>query len=153
LDGTIYVGVEEANSGALLAFYSDSSLKWRYEIQGVNRFRGIAIAIAADSTIYITGENDYLTAVNADGCMAWSYQFGRDFNNGWLTTPVVAADGTIYCSSDRGTFYAINADGSIKLRYSMAGYIGSSPAINEKGDVLFGSADGYFYALRTTGGG
>ena len=69
------------------------------------------------------------------------------------STPAAAPNGaTIYAGSEDGKLYAINAsDGTRKWRFFANGPINSSPAVDNEGNIYFGSADGFVYCLASDG--
>ncbi|MBN1853694.1 MAG: PQQ-binding-like beta-propeller repeat protein [Pirellulales bacterium] len=77
----------------------------------------------------------------------WSIQLG-----GRLTPPVIAAGILLTASIDGHTLYALDAEtGERRWAYTAGGRIDSAPTCFQ-GLVLFGSADGYLYALRAADG-
>ena len=78
---------------------------------------------------------------------AWQVELG-----GQLTSPVIA-DGTVLVASvDAHTVYALDArDGRQLWLYTVGGRVDSPPAICQE-RVVFGSADGWVYCLRTPDG-
>ena len=77
----------------------------------------------------------------------WSARIG-----GKLTQPVVAGDVAFVASVDEHTIYALSADDGRQLwRYTAGGRIDSAPTMH-KGNVLFGSADGWIYCLSAADG-
>ncbi|HID22983.1 MAG TPA: hypothetical protein EYP14_11365, partial [Planctomycetaceae bacterium] len=78
---------------------------------------------------------------------AWQTKIG-----GRLTSPVIA-DGRVFVAAiDRHTLYALELDtGKPLWHFTAGGRIDSPPTLAE-GRVLFGSADGYVYALRASDG-
>jgi len=85
--------------------------------------------------------------VSANLKNAWQAELG-----GRLTAPTIAA-GTLYVASiDTHTLYALIAQtGGKRWSYTTGAQIDSPPTYH-KGLVLFGSADGYVYALRASDG-
>ena len=72
--------------------------------------------------------------------------------DGRLSAPVIAAGSLFVASIDSHTLYALDAaSGRLLWNYTTGGRIDSPPTYY-KGHVLFGSADGYVYALRAEDG-
>jgi len=77
----------------------------------------------------------------------WQVELG-----GRLSAPVIAADKLFVASIDSHTLYALDAASGRRLwAYTTGGRVDSPPTYY-KGCVLFGSADGYIYALRAQDG-
>jgi len=72
---------------------------------------------------------------------------------GGRLSSVVAADGKVFVASvDAHTVFALDADnGSTLWSYTVGGRVDSPPTVY-KGMVLFGSADGWVYAMRARDG-
>jgi outer membrane protein assembly factor BamB len=72
---------------------------------------------------------------------------------GGKLTSLVAADEKVYVAAkEMHTVYALNADdGGVVWSYTAGGRVDSPPTIY-RGLVLFGSADGYVYCLRSSDG-
>jgi len=78
---------------------------------------------------------------------SWSVSLG-----GRLTQPVMAEGKVFVASVDKHTVYALDAKtGKRVWDYMVGGRVDSPPAIYE-GKVLFGSADGWVYCLRSLDG-
>ncbi|MHC4352473.1 MAG: outer membrane protein assembly factor BamB family protein [Planctomycetota bacterium] len=78
---------------------------------------------------------------------AWNANLG-----GNLTSPVVAGGKVFVASKDTHTVHALDArSGEVLWSYTAGARVDSPPTIFH-GTVLFGSADGYVYSLRTTNG-
>jgi len=72
--------------------------------------------------------------------------------NGRLSAPIIAAGKLFVASIDTHTLHALDAASGRRLwTYTTGGRIDSPPTYH-KGLVLFGSADGYVYALRAKDG-
>jgi outer membrane protein assembly factor BamB len=72
--------------------------------------------------------------------------------DGRLSAPIIAAGKLFVASIDSHALYALDAaSGRILWNYTTGGRIDSPPTYY-KGHVLFGSADGYIYALRAEDG-
>ncbi len=83
----------------------------------------------------------------AGGGQGWETQIG-----GRLTAPTVAAGKLFVASIDTHTLHTLDAStGKALWSYTAGGRIDSPPTYH-KGSVLFGSADGYVYALRADDG-
>jgi outer membrane protein assembly factor BamB len=72
-----------------------------------------------------------------------------------VSSPVIDKDGIIYIGG-WNDFYSINPNGNLKWTYEFKyGHVESAAAIDENGDIYFGTAsssfDDYFYALYPNG--
>jgi len=64
-------------------------------------------ALGPDGTIYVSLDDPYLRAVNADGSIKWIKRFG--VAGGFTLT--IGSDNLIYAASDDGNLYVINPEG------------------------------------------
>ncbi|UCD25146.1 MAG: PQQ-binding-like beta-propeller repeat protein, partial [Gemmatimonadota bacterium] len=87
------------------------------------------------------------SAVSADLKQVWQAEIG-----GRLTAVTVAAGKAFVASIDRHTVYAVDGDNGEVLWSYMTGGRVDSPPTYYKGLALFGSADGYVYAVRASDG-
>ncbi|MGQ9731011.1 MAG: outer membrane protein assembly factor BamB family protein [Candidatus Zipacnadales bacterium] len=86
-------------------------------------------------------------SASLDRVQGWKTQLG-----GRLTAPVVAGGRLYVASIDTHTLHALDATtGRPRWAYTVGGRIDSPPTLY-RGLVLFGSADGYVYALRASDG-
>ncbi|MBN1593205.1 MAG: PQQ-binding-like beta-propeller repeat protein, partial [Candidatus Coatesbacteria bacterium] len=77
----------------------------------------------------------------------WSY----DNTGELLSSPVMSPDGSIYVGSKTlNKLWAFNSDGTVKWTYN-AGQVHATPAIDNEGNVYFGSDDHIFYSLDPDG--
>jgi outer membrane protein assembly factor BamB len=119
-DGTIYV----TRDNVALAFNADGALKWDYstpELEPVDddsptgpppfRYRNhLSTPYAGpDNTVYITGYNRELYAINTNGVLRWSNTTAGE-------SIAVGQDGTIYTNSNSGALLALNPNGSLKWK-------------------------------------
>lgn len=129
-DGTIYV----SDVGfQIIAANPDGSLRWDVRTSG--EVVGPP-AVAPDGTVYVAVDDptlpigpcrDYnkcLLALNSDGSVKWSLDFGG------FASPAVGSDGSVYLDG-----FAVNATGSVKWENSAIG----SPSIGADG-TLYGSS-------------
>ncbi|MFQ6131024.1 MAG: PQQ-binding-like beta-propeller repeat protein [Armatimonadota bacterium] len=86
-------------------------------------------------------------SVSVELRQAWQARLG-----GRLSSPVIAGGRLLVASVDTHTLHCLDADtGQSRWSRSVGGRIDSPPTVH-RGLVLFGSADGYVYALRMTDG-
>jgi len=172
-NGTIYVITSMPSiSSELWAINSDSSLKWRYDLNAVAT-EGASIAIDVDGTIFVDGYL-FLNAINPNGTQKWLSPGngmhpviapnGTIYVGGFAVTPqgeaeqiledvyrctqTVGADGTIYLI-DEDMLYALDPDGNIRWQYGLLGEYPSAPTISPDGILYIGTADGYLHAIYT----
>jgi serine protease AprX len=97
-----------------------------------------APALGPDGSLYIPTENRALYGVGPDGRQRFSFQpaAGR-----FTTSPVLSGDGkTVYAAVDQMQLFAIDAQsGAERWRYTTAGTIKASPALDSDGGVVIGS--------------
>ena len=88
-----------------------------------------------------------LRAIDGNLSRQWSAQLA-----GRLTQPVVANGTVVVAEVDAHTVHALDArTGARRWAYTAGGRVDSAPTVY-KGLVLFGSADGWVYALRLSDG-
>ncbi len=118
-NGTVYLAA--GMTGVYAINSTTGQMKWLYSPPPTGHETWVEFppTVAADGTLYITSENDYLYALSADGEVLWS------FLSYHLHTPVsISPDGTtIHFTSESGDIYAINrADGKLKWSYQLGPY-------------------------------
>lgn len=144
-DGTVYFG---CGNGKLYAVTAAGTLRWTYQT-------GTAVdsspTIASDGTIYSGSGDGYFYALNSNGSLKWRAYVGNLVDS----TAALGADGTIYVGTGgagtSGTLRAFSPSGVQLWSYSVPGGVRSSPCIDARGSVYFGSADGGLHALRPDG--
>jgi inhibitor of cysteine peptidase len=123
------------------------ALKWRFKTDGQVVS---SPAIAADGTVYVGSDDNYVYAINRDGSLKWRYKTGGIVRS----SPAIAEDGTVYIGSFDGKLYAFNGStGAPKWAepFQTGNGIESSPVIAADGTVYVGSSDGHLYAVDTNG--
>jgi outer membrane protein assembly factor BamB len=146
-DGTFYSG----NTNFLYyAINADGTLKWTYPTTSNNWSMA---AFGNDGTIYWGSLDTYLRGVASDGKEIW-----RTRTLGFVAaSAAVGSDGTVYIGSFDSNLYALDPQtGSVKWKFPTSDHIYASAALNEDPDgkttvILFGSADGSFYAVDPQG--
>lgn len=137
----IFVG---ADSGELICFNFDGSMRWRYH----TKRQIISSPIVVDGVIYV-GSNDwhcYALDING-GAALWRFR-----TRGAVVSRPVFGDGRVYFGSADGTFYAVDAlSGREAWKFMVGQPVTSSPAFNREA-VYFGGADGGVYCLHARTG-
>ncbi len=137
-NGIIYF----AGGRYLYAVNPEGTLKWKFEAEsGLGDF-GSAPAIADDGTIYIgTKYGSYIQAVHPNGTEKWHY---------WVpeidTSITIDDEGVIYYGHHEGVD-ARYPNGTFKWRFYTGDLVQSTPAVDDKGIIYFGSHDEYVYAV------
>lgn len=158
-DGTIYINSTDDFLYALNP--ADGSMKWNYEY---GSWSGTALAMGSDGTIYIAGESSAETgvvaAVNPNGSEKWSITTsavtGSPTNTGKIDQggPAIGPDGTVYVGTKGPELLALDPNtGAVKWSYTNPAFagIGSTPAIDQEGNVYFGDDSGIFTVLDKDG--
>ena len=148
-DGTFYSG----NTNFLYyAIQPDGTLKWTYPTTSNNWSQA---AFGDDGTIFWGSNDTYIRAVAPDGKEIW-----KDRTLGFIAaSAAVGSDGTVYIGSFDSNMYALDPQtGVVKWKFPTNDHIYSSAALLEDARfagrttaVLFGSADGSFYAVDPQG--
>lgn len=130
----------------VLAAESDGIKLWETELGGELH---ASPALGFDGTIYISGLNSNLYAVNPSGSIRWTFPLGAPT----YATPAVGADGTLYIGTDRNDFYAIDHNNGLKWRVQAPGFVESSAVIDTNWPSVINIPSGgppqQFFKLRT----
>jgi len=135
-DGTIYIA---SSDDYLHAIYQNGSFRWKTLIDWGSNANP---SIGNDGTIYVGGKCLY--AINPDGSIKWSFDFGNEHNDAW-SSPAISAEGIIYVGTVidgmfGGELVAVNPDGTERWRKWIANqYVYSSPSIGVDGTIYIGS--------------
>jgi outer membrane protein assembly factor BamB len=142
---TVYVGVERAAGGRVVAVSAEGVRKWDVAMTAPVDSSPV---VGADGTIYIGCVDGRLYALNpANGATKWTFNA-----RGFITSsPAVGADGTLYFGSGAGRLFAVTPEGVERWSFGAGGIIDSSPAIAADGSVYFGCDDKSFYAVSPAG--
>ncbi len=101
-------------------------------------------AVDSDGNIYFGSQDKHIYALNQNGKLIWKKQLGSKVNS----SPTLIA-GKLYVGSQDTYLYILNmSNGDILKRYKTNDSIHASTAIDEFGNIYFGSYDGFFYALN-----
>lgn len=146
-DGTLYSG----NTNFLYyAINPDGTLKWTYETAANDWSQA---AFGADGSIFWGSLDTYIRGVSPQGKELW-----KDRTLGFVAaSAAVGSDGTVYIGSFDSNIYALDPkNGNIKWKFPTGDHIYSSAALDQDAAgnttaILFGSADGTFYAVKPDG--
>lgn len=146
-DGTFYSG----NTNFLYyAINPDGTLKWTYPTTSNNWSQA---AFADDGTIFWGSNDTIIRAVAPDGKELWTQS-----TLGFIAaSAAVGSDGTVYIGSFDSNLYALDpSTGSVKWKFPTSEHIYASAALQADSAgkttaILFGSADGSFYAVDPNG--
>ncbi|UCG42878.1 MAG: PQQ-binding-like beta-propeller repeat protein [candidate division WOR-3 bacterium] len=144
-EGRILFAGEEAG---IYCFYPDGSLAWH---QRDIRPGECGMAVAADNSIYVSGESGHIHRITPDGELDWTsdYWCGDDEN-----TPALASNGTIFVHSpEDDALFALSPTGTVlwqcwmydsivgdepRPRPQYEGYC-PSPVVAPDGNIYLGS--------------
>ncbi len=131
-DGAIYVG---SNDRKIYALNPDGSRRWDFQTGGEVRS---SPAIDAVGIIYVGSMDANVYALNPDGSEKWHFATG----GGTVTSSPVTGFDAIYVGS-YGKIYALDYDGVKRWEFptlvgGSAGYVSSSPALDDRGRVYVG---------------
>jgi serine protease AprX len=107
-------------------------------------------ALGPDGSLYVGTENRALYGLSADGRQRFLFQpsFGR-----FAASPVPSADGkTVYVGIEQMQLFAVDAQtGAERWRYTTAGTIKASPALDSDGGIVIGSEGRDLVRLNAAG--
>ena len=98
--------------------------------------------LGPDGTIYVSFDDPYLRAVDANGSIKWVSRLGLV---GGLTL-TVGSDGLIYAAGDGGYLYVVNADGLEVARFRGDGRL-SFPVVAADNTVIVSDANDTVWAI------
>jgi outer membrane protein assembly factor BamB len=164
-NGVIYLGAEARYEGvdlsSVYAFNPDSTLKWKYDVEGIRWVRASPVIDANGNIIVATKANELenpamVIAISPQGQKVWDYTVENIHvtADDIYCTPAIDNNGLIYFSAETGYFYVLNPDGTLNFSYMLhAGVNWSSPAISSDSVIymggMFGSNyEGSFFAVK-----
>ena len=108
-DGTLYMVIDKAGGGAVVALTPAGTVKWVYETAGAIPDGGVAIA--ADGTLYVNGGTDAasgLFALKTDGTLLWKFATEANVQ----TCPLIDNRGYIHVVDAQANYYVVRPDGT-----------------------------------------
>lgn len=123
---------------------------WKFKMQGASK----AAPLIYKNTVYIGSNDGFFYAIDKQSSkLLWRFNAGAEI----LTTAVIKKGNIfnkdkILFGSGNGIFYALSNKGKIIWQYNAESAIYSSPVIDEKGIVYFGTNKGAFIALNIKNG-
>jgi len=151
-DGIIYV----VPIHWLVALYPNGTVKWIVDYLE-NDWYGFP-SIAPDGTIILSGDDEYITALNPDdGSVIWQYKIGEWPLIGKVSTAAIGDDGSIYFAYDAYSdsiafLVALDQDGNLKWETSLTTDVHPYDFIHILSDPSIGS-DGTVYITSWFGRG
>jgi len=132
-------------------------LKWRFKT-------GAAVIsspiLDSNAIIYVGSDDNNVYAINSEsGAIHWQYKTGGAVRS----SGAIDINGMLYIGSNDGKIYAFDTavidpkdqttwipEWTYKFSAGSVGAISSPPTIDENGDIIFGSNDGYLYSIDNT---
>jgi outer membrane protein assembly factor BamB len=147
-DGKVYLGSHDDHMYCVDA--TDGSPVWDLPT-GMDIYGGACFD--KDGGLYWASGDGIIYHINPDtGSVIWTYPFGGIFYNS------IAIDGnTLYAGNNSGSFRALDLNltpsqlGFVKWMASGLGNIRTSPAIDSKGNIYFGTLSGGWYKYSPAG--
>ena len=114
-------------------------------------------AVDDDGSIYTVSGTGTLYSARPDDVEQWRLRLNGDVSS----SPAISANGTIYATTESGYLHAVKPNGTFACTFQVLGPDGransgdeslggirSSPAISDRGYVIFGSNDGILYVIE-----
>lgn len=111
---------------------SNPTIQWSYAAPG--GFAG-GPAVAGDGTLYLTGRDNKLIALNGDGSLRWESPLPQTP----VGSPALGLEGEIYVADALGHLTAFNPDGSLRWQFEQAGTLaaGAGPIVAPDGTIFY----------------
>lgn len=155
--GLVFYGTDNRNIYAVSV--STGAEAWEFETEGKIHDNSPALK---DGTLFFGSQDGFLYALNAaDGKLLWRVSW---FGEQTLNTCPLAWGNKVYFGSGDKSFYTINKepdgylqavvarDGAKAWQFKTSHGVMSSPAVDPKGRLVFGSADRSIYCLGADSG-
>ncbi|MGQ9708054.1 MAG: outer membrane protein assembly factor BamB family protein [bacterium] len=145
-DDCIYIGNE---NGILYAINRSGQTRWYFpELPGPD---AISVSPALDGNcIYFAGEDRILHKLQDHGTgytELWNYTLTSEVNS----SPVILPDSRVLVIDDSGYVTCLNPDGTLSYQFFVNAAVQSSPAVDNSGNIYFGTDQGDLIALSPAG--
>jgi outer membrane protein assembly factor BamB len=104
--------------------------------------------VGDDGTIYLSGRDGTLTALDAAGNVRWRYDSGSDIT----ATAARSADGSLYVGLMDQRMVAVGPDGQPRWEVRVRGAVRSTPSRGPDGALYISTVGGRVYALTPKAG-
>ncbi len=120
-------------------------------------------AIDSSGNVYFGANDGRLYSLQSNGTFRWSFdasEVGRDL---WInSSPTIDSSGNIYFGTiksyydvarnyEASRFYSVDSSGSFRWSYLAGTPIWSSPAIDDSGNIIFGTNDNRLMSFSSSG--
>lgn len=132
-DGTIYMVIDKASGGAVVALTQEGTAKWVYDTAGAIPDGGVAIA--EDGTLYANGGTDPATgliALNHDGTLAWTFATIANVQ----TAPLIDNRGYVHIVDAMANYYVVRTDGTLFGQTKLGTSCTSAPVMDNQGRLF-----------------
>ncbi|PZS33087.1 MAG: hypothetical protein DLM58_08445 [Pseudonocardiales bacterium] len=140
-DGTIYTGADH-DLVAIRDLGESGAVRWRFDAK---RIVEVSNGVAPDGTVVLGTNHGREYGVRPDGTVAWSF----DIKDNTYSSSVVRPDGTAYFGDNSGRLRIVSPGGAVTHDIAPLGRkkesIWTSPAVDAKGNVYWGSTNGNVY--------
>ncbi|OOC59512.1 hypothetical protein BBD40_25770 [Paenibacillus ihbetae] len=125
-------------SGNLYSYDTKSGTKL-WEFTGINSdYNKSSPALSKDGTIYVTGAEGFVYAINPNGTLKWKFAVDSTSSYKNVIDPIVGSDGTVYAVNGTKNLYAINPDGTLKWKFD-TNSARVSPILDSNGIIYIGA--------------
>jgi len=155
-DGSIYFASDD---GLFYALDENGKQKWTFNVgnllgSGVNDLYDSSPLVDTNGNVYIATDSGSMYSFTSSGSSRWKQSI--EMRGQLRSSPVMDDQGIIYIGSESsisgGVMSALySSNGTFKWRYRTDSGIISSPAIDNNGNILFGSQEFAFYCLYPNG--
>jgi outer membrane protein assembly factor BamB len=161
----IWAGQNNGLFGVSTTALANGGVTWDWQIyttapNKTSQYPNGSPAIGSNGTVYVgatfAADDNRILAFDGEGTTSWETQLG---SIGYLDQGgiVIAADGAIIATLKRaegesnGGVVAINPDGTIKWKYGIPESVSGTAAIDQAGNIHFGTESGNYYVIKPDG--